>query len=88
MPNITGFLPTQVFGNKNDIPGGLEEEVDYWNRALNAHVWHKTSYSPRNGAGNAYDGQARFDASKSNSIYGAANTVQPPACTIKMLIKY
>jgi hypothetical protein len=29
-----------------------------------------------------------FDASKSNNIYGASSTVQPPACTIKMLIKY
>jgi hypothetical protein len=77
-----------VFANKNDIPGELEEDLDYWNGALNAHVWNKISYHPHNGEGNAYDGQARFDASKSNNIYGASSTVQPPACTIKMLIKY
>lgn len=29
-----------------------------------------------------------FDASKSNSIYGASSTVQPPALTAKFLIKY
>lgn len=82
LPNITGLLPTQVFGNKNDIPGGLEDDLDYWNGALNAHVWNKTSYYPRNGEGNAYDGQARFDASNSNSIYGASSTVQPPAYVV------
>ena len=29
-----------------------------------------------------------LNLSKSNSIYGNSNTVQPSACTIKMLIKY
>ena len=30
----------------------------------------------------------RFDASKSNSIYGASSTVQPPALTMHYIIKY
>jgi microcystin-dependent protein len=29
-----------------------------------------------------------FDASRSNSIYGASNTVQPPALTARYIIKY
>ena len=29
-----------------------------------------------------------FDASASNSIYGASNTVQPPAVTVRFIIKY
>lgn len=29
-----------------------------------------------------------FDASKSNSVYGASNTVQPPAVTMRYCIKY
>lgn len=29
-----------------------------------------------------------FDASKANSIYGAANTVQPPSLTVRFIIKY
>ena len=32
--------------------------------------------------------QISFDASRGSSIYGNSNTVQPSACTIKMLIKY
>ena len=30
----------------------------------------------------------KFDASKSNSIYGASSTVQPPAVTMRYIIKY
>jgi hypothetical protein len=31
---------------------------------------------------------ASFDASRSNAIYGASNTVQPPAVTMLPIIKY
>lgn len=30
----------------------------------------------------------QFDASRANSIYGASTTVQPPALTMRMYIKY
>ena len=44
----------------------------------------------RYGAGNGYRWVIKlgFDASRVNSIYGNSNTVQPPALTVKMLIKY
>lgn len=36
-----------------------------------------------------YDNKAiSFDASKSNSIYGASTTIQPPALTMRYIIKY
>lgn len=33
-------------------------------------------------------GTLAFDASRSNSIYGASTTVQPPAVTVRFIIKY
>ena len=45
------------------------------------------------GTGNGYEKYTKsmwkldFNASKSNSIYGASTTVQPPAVTVKFLIK-
>lgn len=39
--------------------------------------------------GNAYGwGNLAFDASRSNAIYGASDTVQPPALTARYIIKY
>ena len=89
LPNITGGLCSQVFGNQNDIEGGLKDNLDYWSGALNTHVWNTntTDYNRYSG-GNYYVGQARFDASKSNPIYGKATTVQPPAVTMRYIIKY
>lgn len=89
LPNITGELCSQVFSNKNDISEGLKDNLDHWSGALNTHVWsaNTTSYDEHSG-GNSYQGQARFDASKSNVIYGKSNTVQPPAVTMRYIIKY
>lgn len=89
LPNITGGLCSQMFSNKNDIPGGLKDNLDYWTGALNTHVWttNTTGYNSYSGGYN-YGGQARFDASKSNAIYGKSNTVQPHAVTMRYIIKY
>lgn len=84
LPNITGGLCSQMFSNKNDIPGGPKEDLDLWSGALNTHVWsgNTTKYNGYSG-GDFYVGQARFDASKSNAIYGASSTVQPPAYIVR-----
>lgn len=89
LPNITGVLCSQMFSNKDDIQGGLKDNLDYWTGALNTHVWtgNTTGYNSYSG-GASYGGQARFDASKSNAIYGASSTVQPPAVTMRYIIKY
>lgn len=44
-------------------------------------VWHANS-------GTGINGTVTFDASRSNSIYGASDTVQPPAITLIPQIKY
>ena len=64
LPNIIGFLCSQMFSNKNDIPGGLKDGLDYWSGALNTHVWSSDTihYSSSSG-GASYGGEARFDAS-------------------------
>jgi microcystin-dependent protein len=89
LPNITGRLCSQMFSNKNDIEGGLKDNLDYWTGALNTHVWSTITigYNSYSG-GDSYGGQVRFDASKSNAIYGKAGTVQPPAVTMRYIIKY
>lgn len=38
--------------------------------------------------GGGQDTMIAFDASRSNSIYGASTTVQPPALTMRFYIKY
>lgn len=83
LPNITGTLCSQEFSNKNDIPGGLKDNLDYWFGAFNTHVWSTyTKTVNSSSGGNSFGGQARFDASKSNAIYGASSTVQPPAYVV------
>jgi hypothetical protein len=89
LPNIMGYLASQYFSNKEDLGDGFKANTDNWYGALNTHVWEGTplQFSMSSG-GYSFVGQARFDASKSNAIYGKANTVQPPAVTMRYIIKY
>lgn len=70
------------------MPGGIGPGANVWKGALKMKSWDATSFSPKNGAGDAYAGNITFNASKSNAIYGNSNTVQPPALAAKFLIKY
>lgn len=83
LPNITGGLCSQMFSNKADIQGGLQSGKDQWAGALCTHVWtdYSIGFNTYNN-GLDYGGQARFDASKSNPIYGNSSTVQPPAYVV------
>ena len=79
LPNITGTL---------DLNEGCPRILDLSSSgALSA-----SSYSSENtGFGKLSGGKMNklyFDASKSNSIYGSSNTVQPPALTMRYIIKY
>lgn len=75
LPNITGTFPN------ND-----DEYKGYYSGAL---------YSTGRGIPNGYSDNGNsvygtvggFNASRSSSIYGKSNTVQPPAVTVKYLIK-
>ena len=84
MPNITG---TYAGGSGNNFGLG-----DDYSATQTTGAFYKQSIG--NGATTAatsasYDrGNIAFNAAKSNSIYGASTTVQPPAVTVRYIIKY
>ncbi|MCI7078701.1 MAG: phage tail protein [Veillonellaceae bacterium] len=77
LPNIKGSIPIIVNDTSYrnaDITGAFVQE---FTRAL--------GYS--NASANEWN-RVKFDASKSNSIYGSSTTVQPQSLTLRPLIKY
>ena len=81
LPNITGEFSSAYAGGwigRYDTPKGSLTKVN--------------DYSPRlgesNNAPSSYGTHYRFDASKSNPIYGASATVQPPAIKLIPIIRY
>ena len=73
-PNITGG-PIGTEGIAEQPAGALFREgsvTQYGVNDANTHVWSSI----------------KFDASKSNPIYGASDTVQPPALSLIAQIKY
>ena len=70
--------------NQGDVP------LIYADGSLFAAADKSASYNKalNDSNSNANLRQVSFNASRVNSIYGNSNTVQPSACTIKMLIKY
>jgi len=84
LPNITGALvnpPSSGWSDISDLSAECFSGAFYGsNRSLrisvNADSW-----------GTAID-TFRFDASRSNGIYGSSNTVQPPSQTVHICIKY
>lgn len=90
LPNITGYAQMGfgyydkeqniVFPIGATSVSGAFSTQDRWGRMLKGDPMHfedEFVYS----AGN-------FDASKSNNIYGKSDTVQPPALTMRYIIKY
>ncbi len=82
LPNITG-----TFGNRRGHVGDVFEyppsgafEFSGTSSNNTYNVLQETSY--------IFYGSIKLDASKSSTIYGASNTVQPPAATLLALIKY
>lgn len=77
LPNIKGKFSASggAYPNFSNGEGAF-------NRISNFNSKRKTS------DGNPYDGlDYDFDASRASSIYGASNTVQPPAIVMKYIIK-
>lgn len=74
LPNITGSFATNRTVT-NRIDGAF---------------YHTEDLSSVTGLGmeSSTTGAHNFDASRSNSIYGASNTVQPPAACVRFMIKY
>ena len=79
LPNITGTFSGIL---KN---GADSSDSPDWDGAMSKDE----KYSAGNGGGDYRDYYAaKFDASKSNAIYGNSDTVQPPALTMMYYIKY
>ncbi len=78
LPNITGkfgvVTSTEVFYNVADTTGAFRME--------NAVAGMNSRTDQHGGI------QPTFDASRSNPIYGASGTVQPPSLTVRYCIKY
>lgn len=87
LPNITGTVvqcPTFEFF-KDEGQGSLT--IDTFHRGINADTLERGSLW---NTYHSWFGEAniRLDASKSNSIYGNSNTVQPNSMTVKYYICY
>lgn len=76
LPNITG-----TFGKVSQGFGG-------YNEASGAFGWTYLATNVIGDAASDHNGTIDFDASRSSSIYGNSTTVQPPALTMRYIIKY
>lgn len=83
LPNITGSFHNDVYGyGKPAVRGasGAFYGGDHGN------MTKKVNYSEKDATQD--DFKCLFDASRSSSIYGKSTTVQPPALTMRYIIKY
>lgn len=86
LPNITGSdLRTQAVD--------AEATQSLWVRGGNGALypggnWARTGTLGSYNATESYTSAICFDASRSNAIYGNSTTVQPPAVTMRYIIKY
>ena len=78
LPNIDG---TVVIGTHNDFQQSGAFEL--LNPGSYTGVYTSVTYNPK-----MIDCRLYFNANKSNSIYGASTTVQPPSFTTRFIIKY
>ena len=86
LPNITGS-GVIVQAVDNTVGQGL------WTRGGNGAIyaggsWARTGTLNNYTAHENYPSEICIDASRSNSIYGNSTTVQPPAVTMRYIIKY
>jgi len=78
LPNITGYV-NGVRSFDLDLPSGGAFQSVLRNYNVQ-NFWE--------GNRNSNNGDVSFDASRSNSIYGASSTVQPPAFKVRWLARY
>ena len=92
LPNITGeyrpkLVTSGLSSNQNKISaevanGAFKGDIYNGTFAINGGLTYDTSFTDNSPKG------VTFDASRSSSIYGNSNTVQPPAVTLIPIIKY
>ena len=78
LPNLTGY----VYAFTGHKAGEQETDGSLFTVGNSTHSSQTTP-----GADDGYVKEIRFDASKKNTIYGQSETVQPPAYTVKWIIK-
>ena len=82
---LKAFISIKIYNNEqNTIKNILHDGADTYNGAL--RLTHEEGNL--NWGQDFYRGALTFDASFSNPIYGASSTVQPPALTMRYIIKY
>ena len=84
LPNITGTFDKISGGSAflNSVVGEIRQQGAFYVSSHQSDYWLAAS-----GTGDVPRGIG-FDASRSNSIYGNSMTVQPPALTLRYIIKY
>ena len=80
LPNITGYFTIRSLESGTNILVGASGSLTKTDGASTASV--------ANGTGNQAFSRADFNASLSSSVYGNSTTVQPPALTMRYIIKY
>ena len=81
LPNITGTILNRYV---NQGPQPVSTDGAFYSNYSSAEIMSGSSVSNTT---NAYT-NAILDASRSSSVYGNSNTVQPPALTMRYIIKY
>lgn len=76
LPNITGGFRASPVNDNRNVSGAFSYTNTY------------NTNDEASGHSDTWGTEYKFDASKSNSIYGKSTTVQPPALTMRYLIKY
>lgn len=82
LPNIEGYLFSYANGGGNNLTGAFYGKKYLPPNEADGYPTQQTSTSAR------FWGDLHLDASMSNSIYGSANTVQPPAIVLLPQIRY
>ena len=78
LPNITGIL---------NVPNGSAVAYPTYYAASGGFYCNGRATYGGNAGDGGVGGRIYFDASRSNSIYGASTTVQPPSVTVRYFIK-
>lgn len=83
LPNITGAFRVRV-ANGGYFSGITQQSGAFYTNGQ----YDATSVTATYGTQTGFKSDFMFDASKSNSVYGNSTTVQPPALTMRYIIKY
>lgn len=97
---VPNLVEKFIEGTENSVgqtlDAGLPNITARWNHSSgfnsfssnNGAIKVETSYSPATGAGGGWRNEnIDFSASRSSSVYGKSNTVQPPAVKMLLIIK-